>query len=101
MNYTNDNNITNEIKSENLRARAVLAAVDCGEYDAESSMKELEELAKTAGAEVVAQIIQKRPAPEPATVLGEGKVDELKELVERFGADLVSLPPAEYAISRI
>ena len=100
MNYTNDNNITNEIKSENLRARAVLAAVDCGEYDAESSMKELEELAKTAGAEVVAQIIQKRPAPEPATVLGEGKVDELKELVERFGADLVIFD-CELTASRI
>ena len=92
--------ITNEIKSENLRARAVLAAVDCGEYDAESSMKELEELAKTAGAEVVAQIIQKRPAPEPATVLGEGKVDELKELVERFGADLVIFD-CELTASRI
>lgn len=100
MNYTNDNNITNKIKSENLRARAVLAAVDCGEYDAESSMKELEELAKTAGAEVVAQIIQKRPAPEPATVLGEGKVDELKELVERFGADLVIFD-CELTASRI
>ncbi|MCM1299263.1 MAG: GTPase HflX [Firmicutes bacterium] len=84
-----ENNITNRIKSENLRAKAVLAAVDCGEYDAEASMKELEELAKTAGAEVAAQIIQKRPAPEPATVLGEGKAEELKELVQQLGADLV------------
>ncbi len=90
----------NEIKSENLRAKAVLAAVDCGEYDAESSMKELTELAKTAGAEVVAQIIQKRPAPEPATVLGEGKVDELKELVQQYEANLVIFD-CELTASRI
>ena len=64
----NDNNITNEIKSESLRARAILAAADLGEYDAESSMNELEELAKTAGAEVVARIIQRLPAPNPATL---------------------------------
>ncbi len=81
-------NITNEIKSENVRAKAILAAVDLGEYDCESSIKELEELAKTAGAQVVASLIQKRPSPEPATVLGEGKVEELKELAEHLDADL-------------
>lgn len=93
-------NITNEIKSENLRARAVLAALDCGEYDAESSMRELEELAKTAGAEVVAQIIQKRPAPDPATLLGEGKIEELKETANQLNADLVIFD-CELTASRI
>lgn len=78
----------NIIKNDEIRARAILAGVDCGEYDAESSMNELEELAKTAGAETVARVLQKRPSPEPATVLGEGKVDELKELAEKLEADL-------------
>lgn len=100
MSYNNENTLKNQGDNENIRAKAVLAAVDCGEYDAESSMKELEELAKTAGAQVVAQIIQKRPAPEPATVLGEGKVDELKELVQRFEADLVIFD-CELTASRI
>lgn len=100
MSYNNENILKNQGDNENIRAKAVLAAVDCGEYDAESSMKELEELAKTAGAQVVAQIIQKRPAPEPATVLGEGKVDELKELVQSFEADLVIFD-CELTASRI
>ena len=78
----------NIIKNDEIRARAILAGVDCGEYDAESSMSELEELAKTAGAETVARVIQKRPSPEPATVLGEGKIEELKELAQQFEADL-------------
>lgn len=95
-----DNNIKTEIKSENLRARAILAAVDCGEYDAEASMKELEELAKTAGAEVVAQIIQKRPSPDPATLLGEGKIQELKETAKQLSADLVIFD-CELTASRI
>ncbi len=67
--------MTDNIIKEKIVTKAVLAAADCGEYDCESSMKELEELAKTAGAEVVAQVIQKRSAPEPATVIGEGKIE--------------------------
>lgn len=78
----------NIIKNDEIRARAILAGVDCGEYDAESSMNELEELAKTAGAETVARVLQKRPSPEPATVLGEGKIEELKELAQQTEADL-------------
>ncbi|MCH5199686.1 MAG: GTPase HflX [Oscillospiraceae bacterium] len=78
----------NIIKNDEIRARAILAGVDCGEYDAESSMNELEELAKTAGAETVARVLQKRPSPEPATVLGEGKIEELKELAQQMEADL-------------
>lgn len=95
-----ENNIINEIKTENMRARAVLAALDCGEYDSEASMKELEELAKTAGAEVVAQIIQKLPSPNPATLLGEGKIRELKETAEQLNADLVIFD-CELTASRI
>lgn len=68
---------------------AILAAIDCGEYDAESSMDELEQLAETAGALVKATLIQKRPSPEPATVMGEGKIEELKELAQKLDAELV------------
>ena len=48
--------------------RAILIGADTGEYDAESSMDELSELAKTAGAEELARVLQKREAYEPATV---------------------------------
>lgn len=54
-NQTNENEIFNEDKKE----RALLISVDTGDFNAEVSMEELEELAKTAGAEVVGTSIQK------------------------------------------
>lgn len=69
--------------------RAILIGADTGEYDAESSMDELSELAKTAGAEELARILQKREAYEPATVIGEGKLAEVKELCGSLGAELL------------
>lgn len=68
---------------------AVLAGVNTGEYDADASMAELEELAKTAGAEVAATVIQKKDKPNPATYLGDGKIAEIKELCEKYDADLL------------
>ena len=53
-NQTNENEIFNEDKKE----RALLISVDTGDFNAEVSMEELEELAKTAGAEVVGTSIQ-------------------------------------------
>ena len=69
--------------------RAILIGADTGEYDAESSMDELSELAKTAGAEDLARVLQKREAYEPATVIGEGKLAEVKELCGSLGAELL------------
>ena len=68
--------------------RAILVAVDTGEYDAETSLLELEELARTAGVEVAATSIQKRPAPDSATVVGSGRLRELTEDLERLEADM-------------
>ncbi len=92
--------MTDNIIKEKIVTKAVHAAADCGEYDCESSMKELEELTKTAGAEVVAQVIQKRSAPEPATVIGEGKIEELRDLANKLEADLVIFD-CELTASRI
>ncbi len=69
--------------------RAILIGADTGEYEAESSMDELSELAKTAGAEELARVLQKREAYEPATVIGEGKLAEVKELCGSLGAELL------------
>ena len=68
---------------------AVLVGADCGEYDAESSIAELEELAKSADAEVVATVLQKRERPNPATYVGEGKLAEIKEQCEQLEADVL------------
>lgn len=85
----------NKIEQE----RAVLVSVDTGEFDVDSSLKELEELAKTAGAEVICQMTQKREAPEPGTYLGRGKLEELSEFCENEKPDLViidgELTPAQ------
>ena len=60
--------------------RAILVGVDVGEFDAESSIDELAELAATAGADVIAKVIQKRGEYDSATLAGQGKLEEIKTL---------------------
>ncbi|MES2867450.1 GTPase HflX [Microbacterium profundi] len=57
--------------------------------DAENSLRELAALAETAGAVVLDAVLQRRPNPDPATYLGRGKAQELKDLVAATGADTV------------
>ncbi|HXJ70753.1 MAG TPA: GTPase HflX, partial [Verrucomicrobiae bacterium] len=65
----------------------------------ERSLEELALLADTAGAKVADVLVQRRGTIHPATFLGKGKVEELKELVERRNAELVifddDLSPAQ------
>ena len=78
---------------------ALLAAVDTGEYDVQRSVDELEELAKSAGAQVVGRIIQKKEKPDPATLMGAGRLEEAAEFVRAQEVDLVifdhELAPAQ------
>ncbi len=69
--------------------KAVLVAVDTGEYDCDSSLAELEELAMTAGAQVAGFVSQKRERPDGALFLGSGRLDELKEFCENNEIDVV------------
>lgn len=69
--------------------RALLVGVDTGEYDAAGSMDELEELVKSAGAEPVAAILQKRDRPDGATCVGSGRIAEIKELCEQQEIDFL------------
>ena len=66
---------------------AVVVRRDTGEKQT-VSLDELEELAETAEAEAVARVVQKRPSADSATVLGEGKIDELAELAQSLEAEL-------------
>ena len=79
----------NLINTEKKAQRAVLVCVDTGEYDAQRSLDELEELAKTAGAETIARVIQKRPAYESGTCIGTGRLEELAGLVKNEDIDIV------------
>jgi GTP-binding protein HflX len=67
----------------------ILVGLDTGEYDAYASADELEELARTAGAEVFAKLIQKRDKADNATYLGGGKLYELKSICDENDIDLL------------
>lgn len=74
-------------KIEEVEERVLLVGVSQQEGDdAEDSVAELAELVKTAGAEVVGTLIQKRELIHPGTYVGTGKVKEIAELAERLGA---------------
>lgn len=79
--------------------KAVLIAVDTGEYDCDISLDELEELAETAGAEVVGRMSQKRDKPDSGTFLGSGRLEELGDFCRNNEVDLViadsELAPAQ------
>lgn len=64
--------------------RAVLVGIE-----SEESLDELEELAKTAGAETVLRVLQKRPKPDPVFCVGKGKAEELSLRCQAAQADLV------------
>jgi GTP-binding protein HflX len=64
-------------------------AVTVGIADAEDSLRELKELTASAGARVVGTALQRSSDPDPATLLGRGKVHEIRAEAHAAGADLV------------
>ncbi|MGH3497150.1 MAG: GTPase HflX [Nocardioidaceae bacterium] len=81
-----------EVEYRQLRLeRVVLVGVwtDGSLDDAENSLTELALLAQTAGSQVLEALIQRRRRPDPATYIGSGKVDALREAVQSSGADTV------------
>ncbi len=85
-----------------FRERIVLVGVLFPGHSADELDRELDELAllvDTAGADVVARVIQRRDRPDPATFLGSGKVDELREISLAVDSDTVvfdqDLSPAQ------
>src|SRR5262245_27148988 len=54
-----------------------------------NSLDELRELAVSAGARIVGEVVQHRQRPDPATYIGKGKVEELREAVVTEGVDVV------------
>lgn len=80
-----------EVENRQLRLeRVVLIGVYSSNVgEAENSLRELAALAETAGAEVLDGMLQRRPNPDPATYIGRGKAEELREVVVETGADTV------------
>ena len=83
-----------EHTTEEKRNRAVLVGLNASclsrtENADEESMAELAALLETAGGECVGEVLQNKDAPDPRTFIGEGKVREVKELVQSMEADMV------------
>jgi GTP-binding protein HflX len=75
----------NEVQPE----RALLIEVDTGEYDTEASLAELYELVRSAGAEPFGAMTQKRPAPDKATCVGSGMMEQIADFCEKQEIDLL------------
>jgi GTP-binding protein HflX len=91
-----------ETETEGAGERALLVALCPGprhRHRTDESLEELALLAGSAGAKVVGQVVQERPRPDAATLIGRGKVDEVAAVVREAEADLVvfddELSPAQ------
>ncbi|MDO4617252.1 MAG: GTPase HflX [Lachnospiraceae bacterium] len=75
-----------EMKPTEDRVILVAVSVD-SENETKASLRELAELAKTAGASVAETVIQNRESVHPGTYLGKGKIEELKALLYMLDAN--------------
>ncbi len=78
-----------EINQDTSRPLAVLCGVDTGAFDMNRAMDELESLAETAGAEVMAHFVQKSSAFDAATCIGSGKLQELADFCKNNDVEMV------------
>ncbi len=74
--------------------RAILVGLNAGVFSkeqtaTEESLEELQALLETAGGECVATVLQNRPAPDSHSFVGQGKAEEIAELVKNLQADMV------------
>jgi GTP-binding protein HflX len=81
-----------EVEYRKLRIERVILIGVWGQgtlTEAENSLRELSALAQTAGAAVLAGVLQRKPMPDPATYFGKGKSQELRNLAKELKADTV------------
>ena len=75
-------------ETEQKKERVILVGISLSDAeDVDQSLDELEELARTAGAECVGRVIQKRELIHPGTYVGKGKLDEIRDLLWETEAD--------------
>ncbi len=69
--------------------RGLVLAVLPKSADADEELGELRELARTAGVEPIAELVQQRSSPDPRTYVGKGKLEELKQAYEEASAEVL------------
>ena len=86
----------------NVEERVILVGIQDSREDEMKSLRELEELVDTAGAVTVGKVVQKRDSVHPASYVGPGKLEELRELLYTLDATGIvcddELSPAQYAV---
>ena len=74
--------------ARNAVVRQIEVVRDSPKYSAEDSLVELRELSQSAGAVIAGELLQRRSRPDPATLIGSGKVDELKGALAAADSEL-------------
>ena len=74
-------------ESDDSRSSQAVAGRD--EIDFDASLAEFQELARSAGADIAALLIQRRAKPDPATLVGGGKLTEIEATARSTSADVV------------
>lgn len=78
------------VREVGVEGRALLIGVHRGDREAaEASLNELQELSRTAGVEVLDKVLQSRRDPDPRTLIGEGKLQDILVRSMALGADLL------------
>jgi GTP-binding protein HflX len=97
LTYIPDTLISRTFREKIVLVGVLFPGVTSEELD--HQLDELAELVGTAGADVVARVVQRRDSPDPATFLGSGKVQELREICLALDSDTVvfehNLSPAQ------
>jgi GTP-binding protein HflX len=87
--FSLDPNDTSEALLDGAEPSSAAPARPSTELDADESLAEFRELVASAGGVVVAEILQRRAHPDPATLIGAGKVEEIAGVAASAEADLV------------
>ncbi len=82
-------NMENTFDTNKLQERAILVRVECGKGNLQDDLDELEGLAVTAGMDIVGRLGQKRIKPDGKFYIGEGKLEDLKRMVQLDDANVV------------
>jgi GTP-binding protein HflX len=77
------------LPSDRFPASSISSGVHAPGFDVEESLAEFRELLLSAGGQVAAELIQRRPHPDPATLIGSGKVEEIAAVAASTNAELV------------
>ena len=85
----NSDSDSQDAEIDSILGDGPVAAGMTSDLDFEAALAEFQELARSAGATVAATLVQRRPRPDAATLVGQGKLDEIEAVVDSTNASVV------------